>query len=81
METFKKICKKLLFPHPAIIILLVPISAVLLICSFLVWENDAVFNYISYVISAYALTVVCVRIPKIIGYIKKFKAQNKKKEQ
>jgi len=77
METLKKICKKLLYPHLAIIILLVPVSAVLLTCAFLLFETNSVFSCVSYAVSAYALTVVCVRLPKFIAYIKKVKEQNK----
>ncbi len=77
METFKKICKALLFPHIAIMIILVPIAAAFLIYSMVVLGTETVPAYISYVLSAYTLTVWCVRIPKLIDFFKTFKNENK----
>ncbi|MBO5415943.1 MAG: hypothetical protein J6A83_04870 [Clostridia bacterium] len=77
METFKKISKKLLFPHIAIVILLVPISAVLLVLAFLKFGSEHPFSYVAYVVSAYTLTVVCMYIPRLIKAIKRIKEENK----
>lgn len=77
METFKKIIKKLLYPHIAIIIFLIPISAVLLLLSFLKFGTEHYFSYISYVVSAYTLTVICMYIPKLIKTVKRVKEENK----
>lgn len=77
MNNRKKIGKALLFPHIAIIILLVPISAALLVCSFLVWGSESPLSYVSYMVAFYTLTVVCVRIPDIIKRVKRLKTENK----
>ena len=77
MEKLKKICKALLFPHIAIMIILIPISAAFLVYSMVVLGTETVPAYISYVLAAYTLTVWCVRIPKIITSVKKFKCGNK----
>ena len=54
---WKKIGKALLFPHIAIMIVLVPIAAVLLVGSMVFIGTESPIAIISYVISAYTLTV------------------------
>ena len=73
----KKIGKALLFPHIAIMILLVPIATVLLVGSMVFIGTEAPIAYISYVLAAYTLTVWCFKIPRIIKYFKTFKDENK----
>ncbi len=77
MEKFKKICKALLFPHIAIMIILVPIATAFLVYSMVVLGTETVPAYISYVLSAYTLTIWCVKIPKLVAAIKRFKRENK----
>ena len=74
---WKKLGKALLFPHIAIMILLVPIATVLLVVSMVFIGTESVIAYISYVLAAYTLTVWCFKIPKIIKYFKTFKDENK----
>lgn len=74
---WKKLGKALLFPHIAIMVILVPISAVLLVGSMVFIGTESVIAYISYVIAAYTLTVWCFKIPKIIAFFKNFKNENK----
>ena len=74
---WKKLGKNLLFPHIAIMILLVPIATVLLVGSMAFVGTESVIAYISYVLAAYTLTVWCFKIPKIIKYFKTFKDENK----
>ncbi len=74
---WKKIAKTLLFPHIAVLILLLPISAVSLIGSMVFIGTESVVAIISYVISAYTLTALCIRIPDIIKFIKNVKNENK----
>ncbi len=77
METFKKICKALLFPHIAIMILLAPIATAFLIYSMLVLGTESILAYISYVLAAYTLTIWCFKIPHIIRFFQNFKEENK----
>lgn len=77
MDKFKKICKALLFPHIAIMILLVPIATVFLVYSLVFLDSNSVIAIISYVISFYTLTVWCMQIPKVIAFFKNFKNENK----
>ena len=73
----KKLGKALLFPHIAIMILLVPIATVLLVGSMVFVGTESVVAYVSYVIAAYTLTVWCVKIPYLIGFFKSFRNENK----
>lgn len=74
---WKKLGKALLFPHIAIMIVLVPLSAILLIGSMVFVGTESAIAYISYVLSAYTLTVWCCKIPYLIKFFKAFKNENK----
>ncbi len=73
---WKKLFDKVLFPHIAILIILLPTAAVLLAYAVLAEANDIVV-YGSYVLSAYTLTVWCVRVLRIIRFCRSFKKENK----
>ena len=74
---WKKFGKALLFPHIAIMIILVPVATVLLVGSMVFIGTESVIAYISYVLAAYTLTVWCFKIPRLIRSFKKFKDENK----
>ncbi len=74
---WKKLGKALLFPHIAIMIILVPIATVLLVGSMVFVGTESVIAIISYVLAAYTLTVWCFKIPYLIKYFKTFKDENK----
>ena len=74
---WKKLGKALLFPHIAIMIILVPIATVLLVYSMVFLGTESVAAIISYVIAAYTLTVWCFKIPYLIKFFKTFKHENK----
>ena len=73
----KKFGKALLFPHIAIMIILVPIATVLLVGSMVFIGTESAIAYISYVLAAYTLTVWCMKIPNVIRFFKTFKEENK----
>jgi hypothetical protein len=73
----KKLGKALLFPHIAIMILLVPIATVLLVGSMVFLGTESLAAILSYVISAYTLTVWCFKIPYLIHFFREFKNENK----
>ena len=77
MESFKKILRALIFPHPAIIAVTVPVAFSLLAYAFIFLGGEGVVSYISFALSAYALTVVSVRVPRIIDFCKKLRKNNK----
>ncbi len=74
---WKKIGKAILFPHIAIMIILLPIATVLLVGSMVFVGAESVIAIISYILSAYTLTVWCFRIPHLIKSFKTFKDENK----
>ena len=74
---WKKIGKALLFPHIVIMISLVPLATVLLVGSMVFVGTKSPIAYISYVLSAYTLTIWCMKIPNIIRFFKRFKHENK----
>lgn len=74
---WNKLGKALLFPHAAIMTVLVPVSAVFLIYSMVFVGTESVAAIVSYVLAAYTLTVWCMRIPRLIKGIKTFKNENK----
>ena len=77
MMSLKKLGKALLFPHIAIMILLVPIATVLLVGSMVFIGTESLVAIVSYVIAAYTLTVWCFEIPYLIKFFKTFKNENK----
>ena len=77
MEKYKRIFEKLLFPRMATLFLLVPAAAVLLIYSFVDETAHPAVVYGSYFLSAYALALVCVRIPAMIQWGKTIKRDNR----
>ena len=74
---WKKLGKALLFPHIAVLIVLLPIATALLVYSMVSLGTDAILSYVSYVIAAYTLTIWCARVPAIIKFVKDFKSGNK----
>lgn len=77
MMDLKRIGKALLFPHIAIMILLVPIAVVLLVGSMIFIGTKSPIAIASYVIASYTLTVWCFKIPYLIRFFKTFKNENK----
>ncbi len=74
---WKKIGKALLFPHIAVMIILLPVAIVFLVYSMVIMGPEAALSYASYALAFYTLTVWCIRIPGLIKAVKDFKEQNK----
>ena len=74
---WKKIGKAILFPHIAIMVVLLPIATVMLVGSMVFVGTETVIAYISYVLAAYTLTVWCFKIPYLIKFFRTFKNENK----
>lgn len=64
MERVKRILNKLLFPGIAVVLISVPIGAVLLTYTFLYASDNSPIAYVSYVVSAYSLIIVCACFTK-----------------
>lgn len=74
---WKKLGKALLFPHIAIMLILIPVATALLIYGMAFSGTESVIAIISYVLSAYTLTIWCLKIPHLIKCFKSFKSENK----
>lgn len=74
---WKKWGKALLFPHLAILLLLIPVSTVFLVCAMVFLGTESAAAIVSYVLAAYTLTVWCFRLPRLIQGIRNFKQRNK----
>lgn len=74
---WKKIGKALLFPHIAVMTILIPIATTFLVYSMVFLGTESPVAIISYVLAAYTLTVWCVKTPHLIKFFKKFKNENK----
>lgn len=74
---WKKLGRHILFPHPAIMLVLIPVATVFLVYSLVFLGTESLASYISYVLAFYTLTVWCIKIPKLIRFFKVFKSENK----
>lgn len=77
MKNWKRLGRALLYPHIAILLILLPVATALLVYSMVFVGTETVIAYLSYALSAYTLTVWCFRIPDIIRLIKVLKNENK----
>lgn len=74
---WKKIGKKILYPHIAIILILFPISVAFLTFSLVYLTTKSVIAIFAYLIAFYELLVICLRVPNIVKFVKKVKHENK----
>lgn len=77
MKFFKKVLNKIIFPPLILAVIVFFLSLLLLLYASLTKEVDDVLSIISYVLSFYGLTIVCLKIPEIIKLVKKIKNENK----
>lgn len=73
----KRIARALLRPHIAIMLVLLPISAVFLVYAMLFWETSSLPAIASYVLATYTLTVWCLKFPALIRFFRRFRGENK----
>lgn len=76
MRQIRNILHRLLFPHWLFCILLIPVGFGMLLYSFLAVPENETVAYVSYGLSAYALVVLCLGIPRVIRFWKNVKANN-----
>lgn len=77
MSKIKIIFHALIFPKTAVIIVCVPVAAALLIFTFVGGHKNTALGYFSYLLSAYALTILCARVSHIFKYISTLAHTNK----
>lgn len=73
---WKKRMKQLLFPPIALLPLLLCISTAWLLYALLFYQEQDLLRIVSYVLAFYTLIIVCLRIPRIIGFCKTIKQEN-----
>ena len=74
---WKKIGLNLLYPHLAVIIILLPISVAFLVLSLIYLGTESIIAILSYLLAFYVLLVISFRVPRIIKFFKTFKQENK----
>ncbi|MBE5971852.1 MAG: hypothetical protein E7246_04915 [Lachnoclostridium sp.] len=74
---WRKFAKSFLYPHIAVMIILIPIAAILLVVSMVYIGTDTITAYVSYVLAAYTLTICCFRLPALIRFFKAVRTENK----
>lgn len=74
---WKKCGKALLFPHPAIMILLLPVATLGLIGALVYLDSDSVAAILAYLLAFYTLLVWCMRFPRLVGWIGRFRQENR----
>lgn len=74
---WKKLGRRLLFPHPAVLLLICALAAALLVYSFIACSQTHPLSLAAYTLSAYALVLVCLRVPNIVRLVQRFLQENK----
>ena len=69
---WKKIGKAILFPHIAIMIILLPIATVFLVYSLVFMGSDSIIAIVSYVLAFYTLMIWTLKVPNLIKFFKSF---------
>ena len=74
---WKKIGLNMLYPHLAVIIVLLPIAIAFLVLSLIYLGTESILAILSYLLAFYVLLVISFRVPRIITFFKNFKRENK----
>lgn len=74
---WKRIGKAFIYPHIAVMIILLPIATVFLVYSLVFMGTESVIAILSYVLAFYTLMVWSLKVPYLIKFFKSFKDENK----
>lgn len=77
MNSIKTILKRMLFPPTVLLALILPTAVAALTYTSLFCPPDSVAAIASYVLSAYALTLLCLRLPRAVRLVTRLKKENK----
>ena len=77
MHKRSKLLKIIIYPHIVVVIFLTATSILGMIYSFSIKNAIPFLQYLSYIVSAYTLTIICFRVPRMIKIFKTFKQENK----
>ena len=69
--------KKLWYPKTFLLWLLIPVSVVWLVLSMVFFGSNSPFSIAAYILSAYTLTAVCLRIPDAVAFCKRMGQTNR----
>lgn len=75
--TWKKLGKVLLFPHRAVLALLLPVGGGLLVYAMCTLEETDPRRIAAYVLASYTLTVWCVRLPGLLRAVRTLRRENR----
>lgn len=73
----KKIARRILFPHSALVALLALCAAVGLVYAFLMLDSRHPFSIAIYALSFYALMLVVLRVPQMMAAVRNFRRENR----
>ncbi len=73
----KRLLHALLFPHIAVLLVLLPVAAVGLVWTMQTLLQTAPLRIAAYVLSAYTLTIWCVRVPSLVRGWRQFRQNNR----
>ena len=71
MNRGRKMLRKLLFPHPALVVLIAAAAAAALTWAFSDGAEGSPGVYGAYTLSAYGLVLVCVRVPALVRGVRR----------
>lgn len=74
---WKRLAKRILFPHPAFVWLLWPAALGLLLYSAAACESTDTISIAAYVLSFWALVLVALRVPDVIRFAGRLRRENK----
>ena len=74
---WRKLIKSILYPHIAIMVILLPIATMFLVFSMVHIGSASITAYGSYVLAAYTLTIWCLRMPYLIRFFITLKNENR----
>ncbi len=67
----------LLFPPVAVLVLLIPISAAVLVYAMMFLDESDLLRIGAYILSFYTLVILCARVPQMIRFFKELKRTNR----
>lgn len=73
----KKFGKALIFPHVAVLFLLLPAGTAALVYAFIALDESDPRRIAAYVLSFYTLLVWCMRLPALIGAVRRIRSSNR----
>lgn len=74
---WKALARALMYPHIAVLAALTPVSAALLIYAMLMLGTQSIAAIMSYVLAFYTLCAWCLRLPRLIRFMKRVRSENK----